>query len=156
MMESYNHEGIIIHVYCRYCLCIFGRLIALCGFFPDAPLTVTNLMRALGPVVKWKAFCNSLHIEVEEGLSFTYGDKQDTMKYFLDNSHCQASWKSVALQLYHHMEERALDNLFNFMKSPRGQLMVYIYMSSVTLARACAAKGYCSRSVGWSATDCMG
>ena len=99
-------------------------------FFPDAPLTVANLMRALGPVVKWKVFCDSLNIKVDQGFSSTYEDKQATMQYFLDNPHCQASWKSVALQLYHHREERALDNLFNFMKSPHGQLMVYIYMSS--------------------------
>ena len=94
-------------------------------FFPDAPLTVKNLMRALGLVSKWKTFCNSLLIEVDRGFSSAYEDKQETMQYFLDNPHCHASWKSVALQLYHHMEERALDNLFNFIKSPEGPLMLF-------------------------------
>ena len=94
-------------------------------FSIDAPLNVKNLMRALGPVSKWKTFCNSLNIKVDQGFFGTYEDKQETMQYFLDNPHCQVSWKRVALQLYHHMEERALDNLFNFIKSPHGQLMSF-------------------------------
>ena len=78
-------------------------------------------MRALSPVAKWKEFCWSLLIEVKPTFTSSHNDKQDTMECFLNAPYCQASWQTVALALYHRMEERALDNLFHYVKSPAGK-----------------------------------
>ena len=86
----------------------------------DAPLTADNLMRALTPVAKWKEFCWALLLEVKATFNSSYNDKQDTMECFLDSPYCRPSWQTVALALYHRMEERALDNLFYYVKSPSG------------------------------------
>ena len=92
-------------------------------FCTDAPLTISNLMSAVSPVAKWKEFCWSLLIEVKPTFTSSLNDKQDTMECFLNAPYCQASWQTVALALYHRMEERALDNLFHYVKSPAGKYM---------------------------------
>ena len=45
----------------------------------------------------------------------------DTVSFFIEEPYFEATWKKVALALYHNNEEMALDRLFHYMKSPTGK-----------------------------------
>ena len=45
----------------------------------------------------------------------------ETVEFFIGEPYFEASWKKVALALYHSNEEKAMDDLFQYMKSPNGK-----------------------------------
>ena len=45
----------------------------------------------------------------------------DTVSFFIEEPYFEATWKKVALALYHNNEEMALDRLFHYMTSPTGK-----------------------------------
>ena len=45
----------------------------------------------------------------------------ETVEFFIGEPYFEASWKKVALALYHSNEEKAIDDLFQYMKSPTGK-----------------------------------
>ena len=84
------------------------------AFSTDAPLTTANMLEALQNVLDWKAFCKCLHLLVRPS-------KMETVEFFIGEPYFEASWKKVALALYHSSEEKAIDDLFQYMKSPTGK-----------------------------------
>ena len=64
-------------------------------------------------VSDWNAVCKCLHLLVKPS-------KMETVEFFIGEPYFEASWKKVALALYHSNEERAMDDLFQYMKSPNG------------------------------------
>ena len=51
------------------------------------------------------------------------------MEFFIKEPYFEASWGKIALALYYSEEECAIDDLFNYMKSPGGgskNIMMYI------------------------------
>ena len=80
----------------------------------DAPLTPANMLEALQKVLDWNAFCKCLHLLVRPS-------KMETVEFFIGEPYFEASWKKIALALYHSNEEEAIDDLFQYMKSPTGK-----------------------------------
>ena len=80
----------------------------------DAPLTSANLLEALQNVLDWNAVCKCLQLLVKPS-------KVETVEFFIGEPYFEASWKKVALALYHSNEEKAMDDLFQYMKSPTGK-----------------------------------
>ena len=52
----------------------------------------------------------------------------ETVKFFIGEPYFEASWKKVALALYHSSEEKAMDELFQYMKSPTGKSQNQYYI----------------------------
>ena len=43
-----------------------------------------------------------------------------TLDFFIEKPYFEASWKKIALALYHSLEDDAIDTLFIYMKSATG------------------------------------
>ena len=54
----------------------------------------------------------------------------ETVEFFIGEPYFEASWKKVALALYHSSEQKAMDELFQYMKSPTGKSQNQYYISS--------------------------
>ena len=50
----------------------------------------------------------------------------ETITFFIEEPYFEATWKKVALALYHNHEEMALDKLFYYMKSPTGKSILQL------------------------------
>lgn len=86
-----------------------------CYIIPDidAPLTTVNVLRVVEVISNWKKFCKYLHLQEQM-------DRRETIEFFIQGLYFEASWRKIALALYHSQEEYAIDDLFNYMKSPAG------------------------------------
>ena len=80
----------------------------------DVPLTADHLLDVLENVNDWKGFFEYLCVEPRPSLL-------DTVTFFIKQSNVEVTWKKVALALYHNNEEKAMDRLFHYMKSPTGK-----------------------------------
>ena len=80
----------------------------------EAPLTAEYLLDVLRSVNDYDAFCRALHVAPRPSVL-------DTVSFFIEEPYFEATWKKVALALYHNNEEMALDRLFHYMKSPTGK-----------------------------------
>ena len=83
----------------------------------DAPLTPGNVHEVVRTITRWQQFCRYLQI------SDNPNSKMKTLTFFIQEPYFEASWKKIALALYHTCEERDIDVLFQYMKSPSGQLL---------------------------------
>ena len=79
----------------------------------DAPLTTANVFNVIRRISNWKQFCKHLHLQDQM-------DRRETVEFFIKELYFEASWGKIALALYHSGEECAIDDLFNYMKSPAG------------------------------------
>ena len=61
----------------------------------------------------WKEFCRDLQIPDNP-------DRREALALYIEVPYFEASWKHIALSLYHCGEENAVDALFQFMKSAAG------------------------------------
>ena len=67
-------------------------------------------------IQNFKLFCRHLCIGERESVT-------KTLQFYVEEPYFEASWKKVALALYHSFEDRCIDSLFMYMKSPPGQLL---------------------------------
>ena len=88
--------------------------ILLLKIYSDAPLTVDHLLDVLKTVNDWKGFFNYMCVAPRSTVL-------DTVTVFIEEPNVEATWKKVALALYHNNEEKAMDRLFHYMKSPTGK-----------------------------------
>ena len=87
-----------------------------CTFLSDAPLTIALAYRVVKGVQDFKRFCSHLCIAERESVA-------KTLQCYIEEPYFEASWKKIALALYHSFEDRCIDSLFLYMKSPPGQLL---------------------------------
>ena len=64
-------------------------------------------------ITRWNLFCRYLHVHDK-------WDKRKAIAFFIEEPYFEASWKKIALALYHSFEDEAIDALFFYMKSPAG------------------------------------
>ena len=81
--------------------------------YSEAPLTAEHLLDVLRSVNDYNAFCRALCVTPRPSVL-------DTISFFIEEPYFEATWKKVALAVYHNNEEMALDKLFQYMKSPTG------------------------------------
>ena len=86
----------------------------MCFLYLEAPLTAEHLLDVLRSVNDYDAFCRALRVAPRPSIL-------DTVSFFIEEPYFEATWKKVALALYHNNEEMALDRLFHYMKSPTGK-----------------------------------
>ena len=98
--------------------------IFLLKIYSDAPLTADHLLDVLKTVNDWKGFFNYMCVAPRSSVL-------DTVTVFIEEPNVEATWKKVALALYHNNEEKAMDRLFHYMKSPTGksifQSIVFVF-----------------------------
>ena len=82
--------------------------------YSDAPLTADHLLDVLKTVNDWKGFFNYMCVAPRSSVL-------DTVTVFIEELNVEATWKKVALALYHNNEEKTMDRLFHYMKSPTGK-----------------------------------
>ena len=88
--------------------------IFLLKLYSDAPLTADHLLDVLKTVNDWKGFFNYMCVAPRSSVL-------DTVTVFIEELNVEATWKKVALALYHNNEEKTMDRLFHYMKSPTGK-----------------------------------
>ena len=88
--------------------------IFLLKIYSDAPLTADHLLDVLKTVNDWKGFFNYMCVAPRSSVL-------DTVTVFIEELNVEARWKKVALALYHNNEEKTMDRLFHYMKSPTGK-----------------------------------
>ena len=82
------------------------------GALTDAPLTPKHVFEVVKDI-NFKQFCRHLHIAERQSV-------MKTLHFYVEEPYFEASWKKIALALYHSHEETSIDSLSNFMKSPPG------------------------------------
>ena len=103
--------------------------IFLLKIYSDAPLTADHLLDVLKTVNDWKGFFNYMCVAPRSSVL-------DTVTVFIEELNVEATWKKVALALYHNNEEKAMDRLFHYMKSPTGKSIlqsIYSICVEITL-----------------------
>ena len=83
------------------------------GALTDAPLTPKHVFEVVKDIHNFKQFCRHLHIAERQS-------EMKTLQFYVEEPYFEASWKKIALALYHSHEETSIDSLSNFMKSPPG------------------------------------
>ena len=68
----------------------------------------------LKTVNDWKGFFNYMCVDPRSTVL-------DAVTVFIEGLNVEATWKKVALALYHNDDEKAIDRLFHYMKSPTGK-----------------------------------
>ena len=79
----------------------------------DAPFTAKHVFEVVKDIHNFKQFCRHLHIAERQSVV-------KTLQFYVEEPYFEASWKKIALALYHSHEERSIDSILNFMKSPPG------------------------------------
>ena len=79
----------------------------------DAPLTAALVHRVVKEVHNFNQFCRELCIAKQETAI-------KTIQFYVEEPYFEASWKKIAFALYHSLEDRSIDSLFHYMKSPPG------------------------------------
>ena len=76
------------------------------------------MKKVLDKVSNWSQFCT--YFQLQEKF-----DRQDTLELLFSEPEFEAtmSWKRVAWALYHCSEERAIDDITEYMKSPTGEFV---------------------------------
>ena len=100
--------------YLIFIIYIIFILFFLLQIYSDAPLTADYLLDVLKTVNDWKGFFNHMCVAPRSSVL-------DTVTVFIEEPNVEATWKKVALALYHNNEEKAMDRLFHYMKSPTGK-----------------------------------
>ncbi|CAI8056640.1 hypothetical protein GBAR_LOCUS30868, partial [Geodia barretti] len=77
----------------------------------DAPLTAVLAHEVLKKVENFSQFCKHLCIARRETVI-------KTIQFYVEEPYFEPSWKKIALGLYHSYEDRSIDSLFHYMKSP--------------------------------------
>ena len=79
----------------------------------DAPLTAALVHGVVKEVHNFNQFCRELCIAKQETAI-------KTIQFYVEEPYFEASWKKIAFALYHSLEDRSIDSLFHYMKSPPG------------------------------------
>ena len=79
----------------------------------DAPLTPKHVLEVVKDIHSFKQFCRHLHIAERQSVV-------KTLQFYVEEPYFEASWKEIALALYHSHEERSIDSISHYMKSPPG------------------------------------
>ena len=79
----------------------------------DAPLTTKHVFEVVKDIYNFKQFCRHLHIAERQSVV-------KTLQFYVEEPYFEASWKKIALALYHSHEETSIGSLSDYMKSPPG------------------------------------
>ena len=82
-------------------------------FSVDAPLTTAHAHEVVKGIADFKQFCKQLCIAQKDSIV-------TTLQFYIEEPYFKASWKKIALALYHAFEDKSINNLFHYMKSPPG------------------------------------
>ena len=84
-------------------------------------MNIRNLKKALDRVSNWTQFCTYFQLQEKS-------DKHETLQLLLSEPDFKATmtWKRVAWALYNCSEDKAIDDIFDYMKSPTGKSVKYV------------------------------
>ena len=79
----------------------------------DAPLKPEYVFRVLKLISDWSAVWKFLKVGEQP-------TKMATVSFFVEEPYFEASWMEIALALYNTNQDKAIDALFQYIKSPAG------------------------------------
>ena len=107
LMEMHISEGKVLakFVFVVMYVCTLSSI--------DAPLKPEYVFKVLKLISDWSAVWKFLKVEEQP-------TQMATVSFFVEEPYFEASWMEIALALYNTNQDKAIDALFQYIKSPAG------------------------------------